>query len=160
MVDGEDWSPAEVKLSKYFDLEEFLVSEAAARLGINNVPTSGIHLRLERLAETMDEVRELLGHPVIITSGYRSFELNAAIGGVPHSDHIKGLAADFICPRFGPPAMVCKAIQDSNIQFRQLINEFNKWSHIAIPLSPDDTGRQVLSTFSPGVYVPGLPLRA
>ena len=149
-----------MKLSKYFDLEEFLVSETAARLGINNVPTSGIHLKLERLAETMDEVRELLGHPVIITSGYRSEALNRAIGGVKTSDHIKGLAADFICPRFGPPAVVCQAIQDSPIQFRQLINEFNKWTHIAIPLSAEDTGRQVLSTFTPGVYVPGLPVRA
>ena len=149
-----------MKLSKYFELEEFLVSETATRLGINNVPTSGIHLRLERLAETMDEVRELLGHPIIITSGYRSFELNKAIGGAPNSDHIKGLAADFICPRFGPPPMVCQAIRDSQIPFRQLINEFNKWTHIAIPLSPEDSGRQVLSTFSPGVYVPGLPVRA
>lgn len=149
-----------MKLSKYFDLEEFLVSETAARLNISNVPVSGIHLKLERLAETMDEVRELLGHPVIITSGYRSFELNKAVGGAPHSDHIKGLACDFICPRFGPPAVVCAAIRDSQIQFRQLINEFNKWTHIAIPLSIEDSGRQVLSTFSPGVYVPGLPVRA
>lgn len=149
-----------MKLSKYFELEEFLVSESAARLGISNVPGTGIHLRLERLAETMDEVRELLGHPVIITSGYRSDALNRAVGGVHTSDHIKGLAADFICPKFGTPAMVCKAIQDSTIQFRQLINEFNKWTHIAIPLSPDDVGRQVMSTFSPGVYVPGLPIHA
>lgn len=149
-----------MKLSKYFELEEFLVSESAARLGIDNRPGPGIHLKLERLAETMDEVRELLGHPVIITSGYRSEALNRAIGGVKTSDHIKGLAADFICPRFGTPAMVCAAIRDSRIAFRQLINEFNKWTHIAIPLSPDDTGREVLSTFSPGVYVPGLPIHA
>ena len=149
-----------MKLSKYFDLEEFLVSESAARLGIDNRPGSGIHLRLERLAETMDEVRSLLGHPVIITSGYRSEALNRAVGGVKTSDHIKGLAADFICPRFGPPAVVCRAIRDSEIQFRQLINEFNRWTHIAIPLSADDGGREILSTFSPGVYVPGLPVHA
>lgn len=149
-----------MKLSKYFDLEEFLVSESAARLGISNVPASGIHLRLERLSETMDEVRELLGHPVIITSGYRSEALNRAVGGVMTSDHIKGLAADFICPSFGPPAVVCQAIRDSQIQFRQLINEFNKWTHIAIPLSPDDGGREVLSIFTPGIYLPGLPIHA
>ena len=149
-----------MKLSKYFELEEFLVSESAARLGIDNRPGPGIHLRLERLAETMDEVRELLGHPVIITSGYRSEALNRAVGGVEYSDHIKGLAADFICPKFGTPAMVARRIQDSPIQFRQLINEFNKWTHISIPLSDDDKGREVLSTFSPGVYVPGLPIRA
>ena len=149
-----------MKISRHFELEEFLVSETAARLGINNIPTSGVHLKLERLAETMDLVRDLLGHPVIITSGYRSDALNRAVGGVHTSDHIKGLAADFICPRFGPPAVVCLAIQESNIQFRQLINEFNKWTHIAIPLSPDDTGREVLSIFTPGVYVSGLPVHA
>ena len=149
-----------MKLSKYFELEEFLVSESAARLGIDNRPGPGIHLRLERLAETMDEVRELLGHPVIITSGYRSEALNRAVGGVKTSDHIKGLAADFICPKFGTPAMVARRIQDSTIKFRQLINEFNKWTHISIPLSDEDKGREVLSTFSPGVYVPGLPIRA
>ena len=149
-----------MKLSKYFDLEEFLVSESAARLGIDNRPGPGIHLRLERLSETMDEVRELLGHPVIITSGYRSEALNRAVGGVKTSDHIKGLAADFICPKFGTPAMVARRIQDSPIQFRQLINEFNKWTHIAIPLSPDDAGREVLSVFTPGIYLPGLPIHA
>lgn len=149
-----------MKLSKHFELEEFLVSESATRLGIDNRPGPGIHLRLERLAETMDEVRDLLGHPVIITSGYRSEALNRAVGGVKTSDHIKGLAADFICPRHGPPAVVARRIQDSGIQFRQLINEFNKWVHISIPLSPDDTGREVLSTFTPGIYVPGLPIHA
>jgi len=149
-----------MKISKWFELDEFLASETAARLGIDNTPPSGIHLRIERLAKTMDEVRELLGHPVIITSGYRSAALNQKIGGVKTSDHIKGLAADFICPRYGPPAMVCKAIRDSDIEFRQLINEFNKWTHIAIPLSPEDEGREVLSTFTPGVYVPGLPIHA
>lgn len=149
-----------MKLSRHFELEEFLVSEVAARLGINNTPTSGIHLRLERLAETMDEVRDLLGHPVIITSGYRSDALNRAVGGVHTSDHIKGLAADFICPRYGPPAAVARRIQDSPIRFRQLINEFNRWVHIAIPLSDEDAGREVLSTFTPGIYVPGLPLHA
>lgn len=149
-----------MRLSEHFDLEEFLVSETAARMGLSNRPGPGIHLRLERLAETMEEVRKLLGHPITITSGYRSPEVNQAVGGAPSSDHIKGLACDFICPRFGPPAMVCQAIQDSPIQFRQLINEFNRWTHIAIPLSPDDLGRQVLSTFSPGVYLPGLPVHA
>ena len=83
-----------MNLSKYFELEEFPVSEYAARNGIDNRPGPGIHIRLERLAESLDEVRELLGHPVIITSGYRTEALNRAIGGVKTSDHIKGLAAE------------------------------------------------------------------
>ena len=149
-----------MKLSKWFELEELLVSETAARMGIDNTPPNGYMKRLERLAKSLDEVRDLLGHPVIITSGYRSPKLNQYIGGVQSSDHIKGLAADFICPKYGPPAMVCAAIRDSGIEFRQLINEFNKWTHFAIPLSDDDKGRQVLSTFTPGVYLPGLPIRA
>ena len=149
-----------MKLSKHFELEEFLVSESAARLGIDNTPPNGVHLRLEKLAKVMDEVRELLGHPVIITSGYRSEALNRAVGGVKTSDHIKGLACDFICPRFGPPPVVCKRISESGIAFRQLINEYNKWVHLSIPMSSEDVGRQVLTTFVPGVYVSGLPLRA
>jgi len=56
--------------------------------------------------------------------------------------------------------MVCAAIRDSGIKFRQLINEFNKWTHFAIPLSDDDETGEVLSTFSPGIYVPGLPIHA
>ena len=149
-----------MKLSKYFELEEFLVSEYATRNGIDNRPGPGIHIRLERLAESLDEVRELLGHPIIITSGYRTEALNRAVGGVKTSDHIKGLAADFICPRYGPPAIVCAAIRDSGIKFRQLINEYNRWTHFAIPLSEDDEGGEVLSTFTPGIYVPGLPIHA
>jgi hypothetical protein len=45
-----------------------------------------------------DRVRELYGEPIVQTCGYRSPEHNAAIGGVPHSAHTKGMAIDIRMP--------------------------------------------------------------
>lgn len=48
----------------------------------------------ENLVRMLDQVREIYGKPITITSGYRTPEHNAEVGGVPDSAHVKGLAAD------------------------------------------------------------------
>ena len=80
------------KISKYFTLEEMVFSQTAARRGIDNSPCTGVIPVITSTACKMDKVRKLLGHPVIVSSGYRSPELNAAIGGSPSSSHVKGEA--------------------------------------------------------------------
>ena len=126
-----------MKLSEHFDLSEFTASDTAARLGIDNTPSDIPLYFLHKLAQTMEEVRSLLGKPIHITSGYRCPALNAAVGSKPSSSHVQGMACDFRCPEFGTILDVIHAIQKSNIDFDQLILEFfdggaNGWVHIGI----------------------------
>ena len=134
------------QLSEHFALSELTVSQAAARAGIRNVPPDSCLENLRRLACTLEQVRLLLGgRPIIITSGYRSPEVNRLIGGAAQSAHLQGLAADFICPGYGTPQQICQALLDSPIRFDQLIYE-GTWVHFAVPASGlGDPRRDVLT---------------
>ena len=121
-----------MKLSPHFDLNEFTASETAARKRIDNTPTPAVVENLKRLCEVLEQVRNVLGRPVVITSGYRSPAVNQAVGGAATSQHCFGLAADITVTGM-TPLQVCQAIQRSGIQFDQLIHEFEAWTHISIP---------------------------
>jgi putative chitinase len=120
-----------MSISKYFTLAELTVSDTAKAKKIYNIPTGRTLQNLCFAAKKMDEVRELLGHPIIVSSGYRSPALNVEIGGSDTSAHTIGYAIDFTCPKFGDPYAVCKAIMASDIKYDQLIWEFNRWTHIS-----------------------------
>lgn len=82
-----------MKLTKNFDLEEFLVSR---HFPDTNRPDAEQKARLKTLAETLEIIRDQMGdRPVTITSGFRSLVNNALVGGAQKSDHLKGYAADF-----------------------------------------------------------------
>lgn len=143
------------KLSEYFTLEELTFSQTAARKGIPNTPSREARENLRRLAEHMDAIRELLGHPVFVSSGYRSPELNAATGGSATSAHMLGLACDFTCPGFGTPLQVAKAIDNSDTPFDQLIHEYGRWVHLGLSV-PGKSPRGQLLTATTAGYKPGL----
>jgi zinc D-Ala-D-Ala carboxypeptidase len=120
-----------MRLSENFSLEELTASETAARKGIDNTPSEEVIDNLKRLAAALQEVRALLNHrAILISSGYRSHELNQAVGGSATSDHCKGLAADFICPSYGTPNDIVRAIAVSGLSFKQVIREFDRWVHL------------------------------
>lgn len=101
--------------------------------GLPNSPSADQKANLERLAATLERVRKVLGgKPLIVTSAFRSPAVNRAVGGSPTSAHVHGLAADFTCPRYGTPLQVCMAIEDSGIEFDQLIHEYGRWIHLGI----------------------------
>ncbi len=121
-----------MSLTKHFTLKELTASDIAARHGIDNTPTSPLILKnLKILAEGLEHVREVLGKPVIVNSGYRSTMVNTLVGSKPTSQHTKGLAADFICPAFGTPKEIVKKIVSSDIEYDQVILEFDRWVHIS-----------------------------
>ena len=120
-----------MQLSKYFTLEEFIFSQTAIRHNIDNSPGRGILSALINTAENMDLVRELLNNPIRVSSGFRCKELNTKVGSKDNSQHIKGQAVDFTCPRFGTPESIVRCIKNSNIIYDQLILEFNSWVHIS-----------------------------
>jgi zinc D-Ala-D-Ala carboxypeptidase len=128
------------QLTEHFTLEEFTDSQTAARKGINNVPSSGSqeYKNLQRTAETMEEVRILLGEkPVLISSGYRSPQVNAAVGGSKSSAHMSGLAVDFSCPGFGNAKAICKKLEQhmKQLHIDQLIHEYDTWVHLGLNTS-------------------------
>ena len=101
--------------------------------GLPNTPDADQLANLERLAATLERVRRVLGdNPLRVTSAFRSRAVNKAVGGSPTSAHVLGLAADFTCPRFGPPLAVCQAIEAAGIEFDQLIHEYGQWIHLGI----------------------------
>ena len=117
------------KLSQYFTLQELTQSQYATRKGISNLPTGVYMQNLVYTASKMDEVRKLLGKPVIVSSGYRSTVVNLAIGGSATSSHTAGLAVDFTCPEFGTVEEVFNAICKSPLRYDQIIDEQN-WVHL------------------------------
>lgn len=130
------------RIGTYFWLSEFLHSEWAARHDIPNIPGPEELANLRNLTGPgMGRVRDLLGCPVFISSGYRAPLVNTGVRGARSSQHTQGLAADFICPAFGTPLAVCTRIAGSAIAFDQLIQE-GTWTHVSFTSSPR---RQVLT---------------
>jgi len=118
-------------LSEHFSLEELTASEVAARAGIDNTPSAETMRNLLRLAAGLELVRAAIGNnPIHVTSGYRSPRLNQMVGGAKNSMHTQGLAADILCPAFGPPLEVCRAIATPRIPVDQIIHEFGRWCHV------------------------------
>lgn len=144
-----------MKLSAHFTLAELTDSQTAARNGISNEPSPRVIENLTRLANrVLEPVRVVLNaNAVQVTSGYRGEELERVIcaasykswcqrKGLPigkfswaqyfeAKDHPKGNAADIKAPGFGTPERVMRAIYNSDIEYDQLILEFDQWVHIS-----------------------------
>ncbi len=135
-----------MKLSEHLDLSEVIRSESAKRNGISNMPTEAHIANLRLLAEKVFEpIRNNFRCPIIISSGYRSKELNSKVGGSATSQHSSGEAIDIDMD--GTPNNVTnKMIFDyiyKNLEFDQLIWEFGTnenpdWVHV----SYESTGKQ------------------
>lgn len=125
-----------MKLSENFSLSEFTKSQTASRKGIDNTPEDKHLDAAKALFENVAQpIRDHFG-PTIITSGYRSPELNAEIGGSATSQHSKGEAVDLEVLGV-PTAEVAQWISD-NLVYDQLILEFyvpeetnSGWVHVS-----------------------------
>lgn len=131
------------------------------------VPENSIHfLRLNDLCTSvLQPLRDHLGKPITITSGYRPEEVNRLVGGSRNSQHTQCLAADFVVPGMDT-IDVCRTIISLKLPFDQLINEFGRWVHVSIAANPGHERSEVLTAykFRPVVgspktcYQPGLHL--
>jgi zinc D-Ala-D-Ala carboxypeptidase len=125
------------QLTPHFTLEEFTDSQTAARKGIKNIPPENSQERknIQLTAETMELVRTILDDkPILISSGYRSPQVNAAVGGSKSSAHMSGLAVDFSCPGFGTPKAICHKLHHhmKELGIDQLIHEYDTWVHLGL----------------------------
>ena len=86
----------DILLSPHFKLSEFLESATARKYGIANIPPADKVDNLRSLCvHTLEPLRCEMGLPIIITSGYRSRELNELITHhSSSSQHMQGCAAD------------------------------------------------------------------
>jgi zinc D-Ala-D-Ala carboxypeptidase len=137
-----------MRLSKNFVLSEITRSNTAKRLGIDNEPTKKDLENLQRIVTNLlQPLRNHLG-PIRISSGYRSKELNRAIGGSNKSQHSKGEAVDI---QFWKEGQMCNKevydwIIDNAVEFDQMINEFDfAWIHISLKKS--NNRREVLEAY-------------
>jgi putative chitinase len=119
-----------VNLSEHFTLDEMIFSSTAQRLNIDNSPPLEVVAHLTVAAISMEKVRALLANPIRVNSGYRCPDLNKVVGGSKTSAHMTGYAVDFVCPKFGAPIQIVKAIAESGIVFDQCIQE-GSWVHIS-----------------------------
>jgi hypothetical protein len=128
-----------MKISQHLSLSEVTRSETAKRKGISNTPTAEHLDNFKLLAEKVFEpIRLHFGVPIHISSGYRSKELNDAIGGSQTSQHSKGQAID-IDMDGSTNGVTNKMIYDfikEKLDFDQLIWEFGTdlnpdWVHVS-----------------------------
>ena len=136
-----------MKLSKNFSLHELCKSDSAIRHGIDNAPTAQIIDCLQDLVDNvLQPLRDKFG-PIVVTSGYRSPELNKKIGGSTTSHHCYGYAADFEV--LGMDNRELAIYIRDNLKFTQLILEFydgrpdSGWVHCAY--NENDLKGQVLT---------------
>lgn len=137
-----------ITLSKNFSLEEMTASSTAKLKKIDNTPSPEILANLKKLCvEVLQPIRDKYGFPILVSSGYRSPELNKAVGGVSSSQHLKGEACDISnkdkTKNLELFNLIVKMIKENEIVIGQLIWEtggektkyknYPKWLHISLP---------------------------
>lgn len=121
-----------MNLSTHFTLEELTFSETAKRNGWDNTPNDAQLANLKRLAVLLEKVKGAVGmRAVVINSGYRSKQVNDAVGSKDTSQHRLGCAADIRVPGM-TPRQVVEACIASAVPFDQIILEFDSWTHISV----------------------------
>lgn len=137
-----------------FKWEEFFESTTARLRKINNI-TDDVELLKNGsiLADKMQQIRNVLGYPIKISSAYRCLELNRAIGSRDTSQHIKFQAADFNCDSFGNPEKIVLFLKEKKIQVDQCLVEQNgkrNWVHLSIKKdgNRNQFGRLINGNFS------------
>lgn len=145
-----------MNLTQHFTAAEFTDSDTATRHGIDNSLPETLLADAVATCEMLERIRELLDAPVIVTSGYRCPDLNAAIGSGRTSDHVKAMAADFKAPAFGTPKEVCEALLPNldELGIGQLIHEFGRWVHVSTR-RPDKAVNRVITITARGTE-PGI----
>lgn len=125
---------------KYFTIGELTSSATARRYNIKNVPGVMELNNLIALVENLlDPLRELLGKPINISSGYRCRALNSKVGGSKTSQHMKGQAADIYLKGLSN-IIIAKVLVASGLQWDQCIIEKGtlqnpQWIHLSYKTS-------------------------
>jgi uncharacterized protein YcbK (DUF882 family) len=129
-------------MTPHFTLDELTASETAERNGWDNTPNEQELANLQRLAEFLEDVKEALGgKPIMVNSAFRNKQVNDAVGSKDTSQHRIGCAVDIRVPQLTPDEVV-KTIIASGLPYDQVIREFDRWTHVSIPNTPETAPRR------------------
>ena len=118
------------QLSEHFTLAELTHTDHRE---FDNTPNEQELANLYRLAEFLEQVKTALGgKPIIVNSGFRSKQVNDAVGSKDTSQHRLGCAADIRVPGLNPDQVV-REILAAGLGVDQVIREFDRWTHVSIP---------------------------
>lgn len=117
-------------MTPHFTLEELTHTDHRE---LENTPNETELANIQRLAEFLEQVKTVLGgKPIMVNSAFRSKAVNDAVGSKDTSQHRVGCAADIRVPGMTPDEVV-RAVIASDLEFDQVIREFDRWTHISIP---------------------------
>lgn len=133
----------DIQFTKNFSLMELLLTSHRKFDEEQYNPPAEVIENLRALAvNILQPLRDALGTPVNINSGYRCPSLNRSIGGATNSQHMTGQAADIVDFTHGNEYLF-KKIKELNLPFDQIIDEFNfRWVHVSY--DPNRNRRDVL----------------
>ena len=139
-----------MNLSPNFTLEELTHTDHRE---FSNEPNESETANLFRLADFLEQVKVVLrGKPVMVNSAFRSKQVNDSVGSKDTSQHRSGCACDIRVPGLTPDEVV-KLVIASDLQYDQVIREFDRWTHIAIPKEGEIPRRQALIIDKQGTKV-------
>lgn len=122
------------QLSEHFSYEELTHTDHRE---FDNTPNDDELANLTRLAAFLEKVKAVFdGKPIMINSAYRSKQVNDAVGSKDTSQHRIGCAADIRIPGMTPDEVV-QSVINSDLGYDQVIREFDSWTHISVPNTPD-----------------------
>ena len=108
----------------------------------DNTPNAQELANLKRLALFLEDIKEVLGgKPIMVNSAFRSKAVNDAVGSKDTSQHRIGCAADIRVPSMTPDEVV-HAVIASGLPYDQIIREFDRWTHVSIPNTPEAKPRK------------------
>lgn len=114
-----------------FKMSELIHSQKAIEKNINNMPDiNSLDNLLNLIFYCLQPLRDKIGKPFIVSSGYRNKEVNKLVGGKENSQHLTGCAVDFRIQNMSVTEAV-EAIKKTGVEYDQLINEYNRWVHIS-----------------------------
>ncbi len=114
-----------------FKISELIYSDTAIKNNINNMPDiNSLDSMLDLIFYCLQPIRNKINKPIVITSGFRNNEVNRLVKGKNNSQHLKGQAVDFVIKGMNIGDII-DFIKKSDVEYDQLINEYNKWVHIS-----------------------------
>lgn len=114
-----------MKLTTNFSKSEFESKDGAT------MPLEVLQ-NIQVLAEQLQVIRDEIGKPISITSGWRSANHNARIGGAKHSYHVKGMAADIQVAGMHPmdvKKVILRLMNEGKI-LKGGLKAYKSWTHV------------------------------
>ena len=138
-----------MQITPHFRLSEFVRSDTATRLGIDNsINDPEIIANIKNLCEhVLEPLRAYANCPILINSGYRCPQLNAAVGGSRRSQHMKGEACDIRITDSATGNRWFRWMKE-NLPFDQLVKErahrssSSFWIHVSLTRDDAKNRRQ------------------